>query len=146
MKECLVDTWKDVWWRSIKWPHREVPAAACRFHGLALGHLVSIVVSSGLNYSCLVSACWKDWTVAAGSCVVSACLEDWSAAAESSLVFATGLNCWQRRSSSLPKNYCWTGSLSPILITFLFHLCWVVGKRRGWTLIKSTLQKLYAYT
>jgi hypothetical protein len=35
------------------------------------------LVSSELSYSCLVSACWKDWTVAAGLCLVSACLEDW---------------------------------------------------------------------
>jgi hypothetical protein len=61
----------------------EVPAAAGHFHHLALGQLASLVVSSGLHYSCWVSACWKDWTVAAGLCLVSACLKDWSAAAES---------------------------------------------------------------
>lgn len=33
-----------------------------------------------------------------------------------------------------------------ILITFLFcYLYWVVGQRGGWTLIKSRLQKNYAY-
>jgi hypothetical protein len=76
--------------------------AACHFSGLASGRLESLVVSSGLNYSCLVSACWENWTVAAGSCLVSACLEDWSTAAESYLVFAMGLNCCPR-SSSLPQ-------------------------------------------
>jgi hypothetical protein len=72
-----------------------LPVAICLFCSLSSGHLANLVVSSGLHYSCLVSACWKDWMVAAGSCLVSACLEDWSGAAGSYLVFATGLNCCQ---------------------------------------------------
>ena len=83
--------------------------AACCFCGLTSDQLANLVVSSGLNYSCLVFACWKDWTVAAGSGLVIACLEDCSAAAESYLVFAIELICCQRRSSSPPENYCWTG-------------------------------------
>jgi len=91
----------------------EVPAAVCSFCGLALGWWVSLAISSGFNYSCLVSACWKDWTVAAGSLLISANLEDWCAASESCLIFTTGLNCYQRRPNSHPKNYCWTGSFPP---------------------------------
>jgi hypothetical protein len=83
--------------------------AACCFCGIASGWLVSLAVSSGMNYSCLVSACWKDWTVAAGLCLVSACLEDWSAAADLCFVFAMRLNCCPRRLNSAPKNYCGTG-------------------------------------
>jgi hypothetical protein len=49
-------------------------------------------------------------------------------AAKLCLMFANGLNCCPRSLSSLPKNYCWTGPLPHILITFLFYfLCWVVG-------------------
>jgi hypothetical protein len=74
---------------------------------------VGEAVSSGLNYSWLVSACRKDWTVGAGLCLVSASREDWTATAESYLVFARRLDCCQRRSSLRPKNYCWTGLLPP---------------------------------
>ena len=62
--------------------------------------------------------CLEDWTEAAGSCLVSACLEDLSVATKSQLVFAPGLNCCQRRSSSPPKNYCWTGPLPSYLDNF----------------------------
>jgi hypothetical protein len=56
----------------------------------------------------------QDWTTAAGSCLVSVCLEDWMfAAAKLYLLFAMGLNWWQRRSSFPPKNYCWMGPLPP---------------------------------
>jgi hypothetical protein len=68
----------------------EVPTAACHFHGLVSGPLASLVVFPGLNYSSLVSAC----------------LEDWSAAAQLYLVFVTGLNRQERRSSLPSKNYC----------------------------------------
>jgi hypothetical protein len=59
---------------------------------VALGQLVRLVVSSGLNYSCwfMPGFCQEDWTAAAGSCVVSACQEDWTAAADSYSVFAMG--------------------------------------------------------
>jgi hypothetical protein len=95
---------------------------------LVCSALPSLAISSGLNYSCLVSACWKNCTMAAGLCLVSACLEDWSAAAKLCLAYATGLNCCPRRLISPPKNYCWTGPPPHNLITFLFHyLCSVVG-------------------
>ena len=58
--------------------------------------------------SCLVSAYRKDFL-----CVVAACPEDWSAAAELYLVFATGLDCWERRMILPPKNYCWTDPSPP---------------------------------
>jgi hypothetical protein len=74
----------------------EVPAAARSLWVLTSDQLASLAFSSRLNYSRLVSACWKDWTVTAGLCMVSACLKDWSAAAESYLVFAMGPNCCQR--------------------------------------------------
>ena len=78
---------------------------SCCFRGLTSGQQASLAVSSGLNYSCLVSAC----------------LEDWSAAAQLYLVFVTGLNRQERRSSLPSKNYCWTGPLPHILISFLSH-------------------------
>jgi len=42
----------------------EVPMVACDFCNLTAGWMASFAVSSGLNYSCLVSACLEDWTVA----------------------------------------------------------------------------------
>jgi len=72
---------------------REVPQVACLFLGLVWAMLGSFEVSSGLNFSSLVSAFWKDCAEAADSCVV--CCEDWSATAELYLVFAIGLNCWK---------------------------------------------------
>jgi hypothetical protein len=87
---------------------QEVPVAACGCRQVGKPG-----VSSGLNYSCLVSACWKDWTAAAVLCLVSACLEDWSAAAKLCLAYATGLICCPRRLISPPQNYCWTGPLPP---------------------------------
>jgi hypothetical protein len=60
----------------------------------------------------------QDWTTVAGSCLMSPCLEDWSAAAESYVMFATRLNCWERKASSPPKNYCWTGPLPPLSNNF----------------------------
>jgi len=63
----------------------------------------SMVVSSRVKYSCLVSACWKERTVAAGFCWLSTCLEDWSAAAESCFVCVLGLNCCPRRESSIQR-------------------------------------------
>jgi hypothetical protein len=86
-------------------------ATACCFWGLASGQLVSLAVSLGLNYSCLVSACWKDWP----------------AAAELYLVFAMGLNCCQRRSSSPPKNYWWIGLLPPYPNNFSLPLPLLAG-------------------
>jgi len=106
----------------------EVPAVACRFSGLSSGRLESLVVSSGLNYSCLVSACLGDWAAAAGSCLVSACLEDWFVAAESYLVFAMGLNCCPRSSNSHQRTTADRVHFPHSLVTFLLHcLCWVVG-------------------
>ena len=76
--------------------------------------LACLVVSSGLNYLCLVSACWKVWTVTTSSCLVSACLEQWSAVKEDQA-------CLKRTIVEQVHFPC-------ILITFLFHsLCWVVG-------------------
>jgi hypothetical protein len=89
----------------------EVCVEACCFCSLLLGWLASLPVSSVLNYSCLVSVCWKDWTVVTSSGLESDWLEDWSAADELYLVLAKGLNCYTRRSSLPPKNYCWTGPL-----------------------------------
>ena len=75
----------------------------------------SLLISLELNHTGgLVSACSKDWTVAAGSRLVSACLEDWSAAAESNLIFAIGLNFCQSRSKLLPKKLLLNRSASPI--------------------------------
>ena len=87
---------------------------ACHWEKLAQELLVRFLWPF-VNFA---ARCWdwwflQDWTTAAGSCLVSACLEDWSAAAELYLVFALGLDCWQRRLSSPPKNYCWTGPLPP---------------------------------
>ena len=65
-------------------------SAPCNISILASGCLAILMVSSGLNYSFLVSACWKDWNVDAGSCLVFACLDHPSAAAKSYLVFAYG--------------------------------------------------------
>ena len=90
----------------------EIPMAAYCFWGLALGQLVSLEVSSGLNYNFLVCPCWKDWTVAASLCLASAWLEDRSVA-KSYLVFGTGVNCSQWRWISPPKKYCWNGLLPP---------------------------------
>ena len=90
----------------------EVPETAWHFLSLTLGMLLSLL--SGLDRSCWFVpgvSLMIGLMIAASSCVLSACLEDWSAAAESYLVFATGLNCWERRSNSLPKNYCWTSPL-----------------------------------
>jgi hypothetical protein len=84
----------------------DVSASAGCFPGLISDWLASLAISSGLNYSCLVSACWKDCTLATGSCLVSTCLEDLSVAAELYLVFAIELNCHQRKWSFLPKKYC----------------------------------------
>ena len=97
--------------------------------------------------------CWvwwflQDWTTAAGLClvfawclpakrtgrsvaasshIVSAYLKDWSAASESYLVFAIGLECFQRR--AYPQGTIAVQVHFPcILITFLIHnFCWVVG-------------------
>jgi hypothetical protein len=55
----------------------------------------------------------QDWITGTGSCLVPACLEVWSATAKSYLVFATGLNYWERWLSLSSKNYCWTGSFPP---------------------------------
>ena len=110
----------------------EVPVAACQFHSLASGPLVSLAASLGLNYS----SC---------SFVASVWPEDRTAAAKLGLVFAMGLNCWQRRLSLPPpkkKPIAKQVYLPHILITFLHHyLCWVVGKRRCWMFIKNRLQK-----
>jgi hypothetical protein len=91
----------------------EVPEVACHLQSLASGLLESLVQVFfklySLNYwtiVCLVSACLKVWIVAAGSCLVSV-------AARLYLVFATELNCCQRKASLPPKNYYWTGPFPP---------------------------------
>jgi hypothetical protein len=38
----------------------EISVTACHFSSLASGQLASLVVSSELNYSCLVSACQEN--------------------------------------------------------------------------------------
>ena len=82
----------------------------------------------GENYSYLVSASPKGWTVAAGLCLVSACLEDWSAAAEPYLVFATGLNCCPGRWAHSQRTIAEQVHFPHSLITSLFHnFCWMVG-------------------
>jgi hypothetical protein len=78
--------------------------------------------------SCLVSACWKDWTVAVGSYLVSACLEDWSTLLSHTWCL---LGDWTAEKEDLvcPQRTIAEKVYFPhILITFLFHsLCWVVG-------------------
>jgi hypothetical protein len=98
----------------------EVPAAACSFCGLTSGRLASLAVSSGLNYSCLLSACWKDWTAAVASCLVSTCLESYTA--ESYLMFAMGPNCCPRRSNSPQRTIAKQVYFPHILITFILPL------------------------
>jgi hypothetical protein len=106
----------------------EVPTAACLFYCW----LVSLVVLSGLNYSCwfvpgvclprgLDSSCWF---------MCGDCLEGWSAAAESYLVFATGLNCCLRRWAHPQRTAAEHFHFPHILITFLSHyLCqWARGQ------------------
>ena len=62
------------------------------------------------------------------SCLVSTCLEGWSAAAKLYLVFATGLNYCQRRSTRPQRTIAEQDRFPHILTTFLFYyLCWVVG-------------------
>lgn len=129
----------------------EVPKAACRFCSRpSTGWRESLVVPSGLNYhcgSCLVSACWEDWSVAAGPCLESACLENWSAATESYLVFAMGLNCCPTRSSSLPENYCWTDPLAPYPNNFSLPLSLLGGGReeRLNPYCKWVVKNIYVY-
>lgn len=89
----------------------EAPVASILGHNLRW--LASLLVSSELNNSCLVSACWKEWSEFAGLCLVSAFLEDCSGAVESYLVFDKEVNCCQIRLSPPPKTYCWTSPLPP---------------------------------
>ena len=73
------------------------------FSSLTSGHLESLEVPSGLVFIFLVSAC----------------LENWSAAADLCLVFASGLNCCQRRLSLPPKELLLNRSTSAYHITYL---------------------------
>jgi len=94
-----------------------------------LGWLESLEVSSVLNCSF--------WFVC-GVCRVG-----WTATSvHSYLVFASGLD-WEQQRFELPqRTISKQVHLPRILITFLFHhLCWVVGWRRGWTLIKAGWEK-----
>lgn len=80
-----------------------VPRVVCHFCGLASGWLLSLVVSSGLNYSC----CF----------IPGVCLprEDCSVAAE-------------EERAHPQRTIAEQGHFPHILITFLFsYLCWMVG-------------------
>jgi hypothetical protein len=96
----------------------EVSAAAFLFSGLASDQLASLVVSSGLNYSCwfvpgvclprgLDSGCQFLCCICLHRGLVCSCWD------HTYLVFAMGLQCWERRSSLPPRIYCWTGPLPP---------------------------------
>lgn len=119
---------------------REVPAAACFSSGLTSGRLVSLVVSSGLTYRC--------WFMP-GVCLLRGL--DWDCRFLCGVCLPRGLgySCWVifgicYKTQLLPKKLKLTfkeplvnRSSSPMSLTFLFHcLWWVVGKRRGRTLIK----------
>ena len=114
----------------------EVSAAVFHFSGLASGRLASLRVPSALDSGCRVvcaiclpsgldSSCW----FMLSSCVLIACLEVWSGADKSYLVFATGLNCCQKKFELIAQRTSAEQVHFPqILITFLFHcLRWVVG-------------------
>ena len=104
--------------------------ASCFFCSFALGQLATLQFL-------------QNWTTAAGSCVISACWEDWTAAAGLSLVFAKGLTFdkedWAHPQRTIAKQV----HIPHPLIHFLFHyLWWVVDKNRAWTFTKVDWKKI----
>ena len=100
----------------------KIPVAACSFWGLTSGWLMSLVVFlpgvgllKGLDCSC--------WFLF-GVCLLRGLVYT----AESYLVFARGLNCWERRSSLPSKNYCWEGLLPPYPNNFSLPLPLLGGR------------------
>ena len=89
----------------------EVPVAACCF-----------TASPQASWWAL----WflQNWTTADGSCVVSACWDNWTEAGDSYLVIATGLTAdkeyWAHSQRTIAKQV----HFPHIIITFLFHYLW----------------------
>ena len=90
--------------KKTQWRMADVPVAACCFHGLASGWLVSPVVSSGLNYSC--------WFLC-GICLLRELDCSW-------FVFGVcyGTELLTKKIELAPKNCCWTGLTHPNLNSF----------------------------
>lgn len=138
----------------------EIPVDACCFLCIISGCWQALWVSSGLNYSCwfmpgvhlqkgLDCSCWFVCGICLPRYMCGVCLlEDSSTGAELFLVFATGLNCWERKIKPTPKGLLLNRSTSPhILITFIFQdLCWGGGARgEVESLLKVDCKKMYAY-
>jgi hypothetical protein len=105
------------------------------FHGLTLGQLVSLAVLSILNYSCWSepNVCWLKGLECHCWFMLGVCLP-WRLVCSCWVIFGVcyGTELLAKKSSSPPDH------LSHILMAFLFYyLWWVLGKMRGWTLIKT---------
>jgi hypothetical protein len=118
----------------------------------AVPHYPSI--TTGMYWFTL-QCCWAPLVVklplrethqrAFSSCVLSACWEDWTEADESESEFGVcyGTELLTKKPKLSPKEPLLNRFSSlRILMTFLFHyLWWVMGKRRGRTFIKMCCKK-----